>query len=70
MSFEAKLDRLVTHHLELRDLLACHDMKDAKEFAKLSKEYSDLTEIVEVIQDLRKTQKEKIDLNKFNKKLF
>lgn len=62
MSFEAKLDRLVTHHLELRDQLACHDMRDAKEFARLSKEYSDLTEIAEVILELRKIQKEKTDL--------
>ncbi len=62
MSFEVKLDRLVTHHQELQDLLAHHDMKDAKEFARLSKEYSDLTEISEVILDLRKTQREKIDL--------
>ena len=62
MSFEAKLDRLVTHHLELRDQLACHDMKDAKEFARLSKEYSNLTEISEVILELRKMQKEKTDL--------
>ena len=60
MSFEVKLDRLVTHHQELQDLLAHHDMKDAKEFARLSKEYSDLTEISEVILDLRKTQREKI----------
>ena len=62
MSFEVKLDRLVTHHQELQDLLAHHDMKDAKEFARLSKEYSDLTEISEVILELRKTQREKIDL--------
>lgn len=62
MSFEAKLDRLVAHHLELRDQLACHDMKDPKDFARLSKEYSDLTEIAEVILQLRKKQQEKLDL--------
>ncbi len=62
MSFEVKLDRLVTHHQELQDQLACHDMKDTKDFARLSKEYSDLTEIAGVVLQLRKKQQEKLDL--------
>jgi peptide chain release factor 1 len=37
-------------------------MKDPKDFARLSKEYSDLTEIAEVILQLRKKQQEKLDL--------
>src|SRR3989338_3234697 len=62
MSFDNKLNRLVERHLELRDLLATHDMKDAKDFAKLSKEYSDLTDIADAIANLRNKQSEKIDL--------
>lgn len=62
MSFDNKLNRLVERHLELRDLLATHDMKDAKDFAKLSKEYSDLTDIADAISNLRSKQSEKIDL--------
>jgi peptide chain release factor 1 len=62
MSFDNKLNRLVERHLELRDLLATHDMKDAKEFAKLSKEYSDLTDIADAISNLRNKQAEKSDL--------
>ena len=62
MSFDNKLNRLVERHLELRDLLATHDMKDAKDFAKLSKEYSDLTDIADAISNLRSKQSEKVDL--------
>lgn len=62
MSFDNKLNRLVERHIDLRDLLATHDMKDAKDFAKLSKEYSDLTDIAEAIADLRNKQAEKNDL--------
>ncbi len=62
MSFDAKLDRLVAHHLALRDLLASFDMSDLKEFARLSKEYSDLTEVAETIEALRFKQQEKLDL--------
>lgn len=62
MSFDDKLNRLVGRHLELRDQLATHDMSNAKEFAKLSKEYSDLTDIADAINHLRAKQAEKIDL--------
>lgn len=67
MSFDAKLDRLVARHEEMRDLLASHDMSDPKEFAKLSKEYSDLTEVAEAIAELRVKQKEKLDLEEMLK---
>src|SRR5579862_8116686 len=62
MSFDTKLDKLVTHHNELRDALATHTMADPQEFAKLSKEYSDLTPIAEAILLLRSTEKEIADL--------
>jgi peptide chain release factor 1 len=67
MSFDAKLDRLVVHHVEMRDLLASFDMSDLKEFARLSKEYSDLTQVAEAIEKLRSKQKEKRDLDEMLK---
>lgn len=67
MSFDAKLDRLVSRFIEMRELLSTHDMSDPKEFAKLSKEYSDLTEVAETIGILRTKQKEKVDLEEMLK---
>ena len=52
MSFETKLEGLVTRHAELRDRLSSPDMGGNAEFAKLSKEYSDLGPIVEKIVEL------------------
>lgn len=57
MSFDIKLDRLVARHNDLRDILATHTMDNPAEFAKLSKEYSDLTDIAESILALRQKQK-------------
>ncbi len=42
MSFRDKLGRVVKRHEELSSLLATGGQKDAQEFARLSKEYSDL----------------------------
>jgi peptide chain release factor 1 len=57
-SFDGALDRLVRRHAELRDLLAA----PGSDFAKLSKEYSDLTPIVEGVDALRKAQAEMAEL--------
>jgi peptide chain release factor 1 len=57
-SFDGALDRLVRRHAELRDLLAT----PGSDFAKLSKEYSDLTPIVEGVDALRKAQAEMAEL--------
>jgi peptide chain release factor 1 len=51
-SFEAKLDRLVRRHAELRDALS----SGSGDFAKLSKEFSDLAPMVETIDALRTAQ--------------
>src|ERR1700739_3388470 len=59
-SFDAKLDRLVRRHAELRDLLAAPGGEAS--FAKLSKEYSDLTPLVEGVEALRKAQPELVEL--------
>lgn len=48
MSFDQKLNQLLTHFEELSAKLS-EPMEDAAEFAKLSKEYSDLTPIAEKI---------------------
>ncbi|HVJ53981.1 MAG TPA: peptide chain release factor 1 [Aliidongia sp.] len=51
-----KLDRLARRHAELRDQLAGN--VDAGSFAKLSKEFSELTPIVESLERLRAAQEE------------
>jgi peptide chain release factor 1 len=51
-SFEAHLEPLVRRHAELRDALGGTGLTGA-DFARLSKEYSDLTPIVEGIDALR-----------------
>jgi peptide chain release factor 1 len=54
-AFEDRLDMLVRRHDELRDAMSSPDVAD---FAKVSKEFSDLTPLVESIQTLRQSQKE------------
>ena len=61
MSLDEKLDRVVARHHELAATLAAPD-GDAKAFARLSKEYSDLTPVVEAIATLRKARSELADL--------
>jgi peptide chain release factor 1 len=62
VSFAAKLDRLLQHHVELRDALAIATMRDPQEFAKLSKEYADLTPIADAISLLNQATQEIADL--------
>ncbi len=50
MSFEHKLDQVLMRFNELREQLSA-TMEDPAEFAKLSKEYSDLTPIAEKIME-------------------
>ena len=57
MSFRKKLDKLVTRHEDLSTLLASPTV-DPSEFAKLSKEYSDLTPITEAINLLLAAEKQ------------
>ncbi|MCX7338489.1 MAG: peptide chain release factor 1 [Alphaproteobacteria bacterium] len=58
MSLDRKLDRLLEHHNELSAALAVHTMADPSDFARLSKEYSDLTDIADAIRTLRKQQQD------------
>jgi len=59
--FEGKLDKVVRRHAELADTLA-DPVRSSGVFAKLSKEYSDLTPLVEGVAALKKAQAEAEDL--------
>ena len=59
---EDNLDRVLARHEELGARLAEGMSGDADEFARLSKEYSDLTGVVEAIRTLREAQREGADL--------
>src|SRR5438067_6561435 len=56
-ALEARLDQLARRHGELRDALSASGLSGA-DFAKLSKEYSELSPIVEEIAVLRHAQEE------------
>ncbi len=62
MRFEAKLDSIVSRFKELGETLATATFSDPKEFAKISKEFSDLREISESIQNYQAVQKESAEL--------
>ncbi|NQU60180.1 MAG: peptide chain release factor 1 [Rhodospirillales bacterium] len=62
MSLEANLDRVLERHKELADLMASADTPSPDEYAKLSKEYFDLTPVVEAITELRQAKAEGADL--------
>ena len=61
MSLAEKLDRVLARHDELAQLMV-EGARDAGEFARLSKEYSDLTPVVEKIRELKKAQTDVSDL--------
>jgi len=61
VNLDQKLDKVVARHQELTAALAAPDA-DPKAFAKLSKEYSDLTPVVQAIETLRKLRGELGDL--------
>ncbi len=58
MSIEDKLDRVVARHEQLSELLAATDGSDPQEYVRLSKEYSELNEVVETIRALRSVREE------------
>jgi peptide chain release factor 1 len=61
VSFEDMFNRVSARHDELRDALAGGQV-EAHAFAKMSKEYSELTPIAEAIAELRKVRAERQDL--------
>ena len=56
-ALEARLDELVRRHDELREALSAAGLSGG-DFAKLSKEYSELSPIVDGIEALRRAQGE------------
>lgn len=64
MNLEEKLNHVLTHFAELREKLST-SMEDPAEFAKLSKEYSDLTPIAEKIIEHQELRKEMENLQEF-----
>src|SRR6266481_4137606 len=56
-TLESRFDQLLRRHAELRSALSGTGLSGA-EFAKLSKEYSELSPIIEGIEDLRRTTEE------------
>ena len=62
MSFEENLDRVLARHQELQDLMASAEPPSPEEFARLSKEFSDLTPVVEAIGELCRAKDETADL--------
>jgi len=61
MNLEEKLDKVLARHDELAQLMT-ERAGDAGEFARLSKEYADLSPIVEKIRELKDARAEKADL--------
>ncbi|MDZ4736509.1 MAG: peptide chain release factor 1 [Rhodospirillaceae bacterium] len=62
MSLEEKLDRVIARHEQLGITLASEGRRDAQEFARMSKEYSDLSPLVESIAEFRTARQERRDL--------
>jgi peptide chain release factor 1 len=62
MAFNDKLDMLLRKYDELRDTMSRPDQMESKDFARLSKEYAELTPIVESIMTLRSAEQERKDL--------
>ncbi len=62
MNFEEKLSRLVQRHDELRQILSSQSTLERDEFARISKEFSDLEQIVAAVGKLRAAEGELADL--------
>jgi peptide chain release factor 1 len=62
VSFDDTLNRIVKRHDELAALMASPTGNEAQDFAKQSKEYSDLTPVVEAVRALQDTRRQIVDL--------
>ena len=63
MSLEHKLDGLLAKHDELQNLLATQSGMSGQEYARLSKEFTELNEIVRVVKIYREVESEIRNLN-------
>lgn len=57
MSFDNKLDSILVKHKQLSDKLQNPSDMNSKDFGRISKEFSDLGEVVEMIENYRANQK-------------
>ena len=62
MKLEEKLDGLIAKHDELQTLLATNSGVGGEEYVRLSKEFTELDEIVKVVQKYRAVETEIHDL--------
>lgn len=62
MSFSDNLESILQRYNELENSLAKGAKELGSEFAKISKEYSDLSNVVKLIKELKEKQKEEKDL--------
>ena len=63
MSLEIKLDQILKNYAEIEKELAGNLGDDPKKYAKLSKKFADLSELVSKINDFNKFKKELDDLD-------
>ncbi len=61
MSFDNKLDSILTKHKQISEKLQNPADLDSKDFGRLSKEYSDLSEVVALVEQYRTAQKTLIE---------
>ena len=62
MKIREKLNQVVARHDELRDILSTQTDMDSTELQRISKEFSELIDIVEIINEFRKMETEAQDL--------
>ena len=60
--FESKLDGVVTRYEEIQDTMANQSGMDGQKYARMSKEYSELSAVVGAVNELRAVQSELADL--------
>ncbi|MGL4825290.1 MAG: peptide chain release factor 1, partial [Alphaproteobacteria bacterium] len=61
-TFHDKLDHILDRYQEVRDALSKEEMPSQELFAKLSKEYAELTPVAEAIVELKRAHQEQIQL--------
>lgn len=62
MSFEANLEKILQRHLQLAEQMTHANEMPSQDFAKVSKEYSDLGPVVEAIKTYHAAKTELVDL--------
>ena len=58
MSFDKKIDALIARHAELQEMISQPEVASGPDFAKLSKEFSDLGQVVETAMALKTAKQE------------